>query len=255
MQPKGLDLFLWISGFAGHIALLGVLISKRRAAQFPLFTALVLFNVLRTALLYAVLLHGSPKVYFYTYWSIGAFDDALQFCILYEIASKVFRPLGYWARDVRAAIVWIGCASLTVSVGLTWLATPPTRGWQQTLVLRGEFFTAALISELFVGMMALSVTVGLPWRTHVARISQGLGVYSMAQILIQGAHNVFGVAGYLALSRTRIVLYQACVVYWMVTLWREAPVPKVLTVEALSRLSFLRTNVAAGLGSLRAGRK
>ena len=229
MQPAGLDLFLWITGFAGHIALLGVLFFRRRAAQFPLFTALILFNVLRTALLYVVLHHGSAKVYFYTYWSIGAVDDGLQFCILYEIAAHVFRPLGYWARDLRTGMIWIGCASLTVSVGVTWLAAPPTRGWQQTLVMR--------------------------WRTHVARISQGLGVYSMAQILIQGVHNTIGTAGYLALSRTRMTLYLVCILYWMITLWSEAPVPKALPAEMLSRLSFLRTDVAQSLDSLRAGRK
>ena len=58
---------------------------------------------------------------------------------------------------------------------------------------RGNLFAAALQSELFVAMMALSIDARLPWKTHVAKIAQGLGAYSLLGVLIETGHSYFGV--------------------------------------------------------------
>ena len=63
----------------------------------------------------------------------------------------------------------------------------------QVVVIKGNFFSSVAMSELFVGMIALSVKSGLPWKTHVARISQGLGVYSIVDLVIETGHSYFGV--------------------------------------------------------------
>ncbi len=41
-------------------------------------------------------------------------------------------------------------------------------------------------------MMALSIDARLPWKTHVAKIAQGLGAYSLIGVLIETGHSYFG---------------------------------------------------------------
>jgi hypothetical protein len=255
----GIDLLFWAASFLGHIILLSVLLVRRRAKEFPVFTTLISANIARTIVLFLIQQYGTKADYFYTYWSLAVLDVMLQLGVAYEMTSCIFRPLGEWASDIkRSLVVWIA-GSIALAAGLTWLASPPTRLWIQTAMIRGNFFSAALLSELFVGMIVLSVTAGLPWKTHVARISQGLGIYSVCTVLIEAGRTYFGLKRgthtYDELSHTRIAVYLVCVVYWIIMLWREAPQPRELTEQMRRQLLELQTDVGHQLQSLRSRRE
>jgi hypothetical protein len=249
----GLDLFLWALTFIEHCALLAVLLYFRRASRFPVFTTLIAFDVLRTIALFFTLRFGTADNYFYAYWSFAIVDVALQLAVAYELAGKVFRPLGSWAPEVRQGFAILISVSLLIAVGLTWLATPPTPSVRSTIVIRGDFFSSALMSELFVAMVVLSVTLGLPWRTHVARIAQGFGVYSIFTLITEGAHNYFGLGKHLyaSISRGRIVLYCVCVAYWTVSLALKEPETRELPPQLRRELSALQQRVAKLLQGFR----
>lgn len=217
MRLSGLDLFFWAAGFLGHAALLAVLLARRRAARFPWFTAMIVLGVLRTVVLFLVFRHASGAVYFNSYWSFAIADQLLQVAVLYEIAVHVFRPMGRWAADVKRGSLVLGCISVITAAAVTWLSAPPPQLWQQAIVVKGSLFDSILMSEIFLGMIVLSVTGGFPWRSHIARIALGLGVYSFADLLIEGANNLYGTSRsgsvYAALSHVRIALYLCCLVY------------------------------------------
>ena len=255
MHLSGLDFVFWVCAFAGHLALFSVLLYRHRIRQYPFFSALILSNLARTAILYEVYRSGLAQTYYVWYWSMAILDTALQFGVLYEVASIVFRPAGPWARDVRRGWLWLIGGAVLVASFLTWLAAPVASLWQELLVVKGSFFFTVLMSELFVGMVSLSVTAGLPWKTHVARIAQGLGTYSLIDILIEAAHTLFG-RGYTshtdtALSHVRVAVYLGCLLYWIVTLWQEAPNPRVLPSWMSERLPRLQTRTAADLALVR----
>jgi len=252
LHLTGLDRLLWALSLFGHCALLGVLLLRRRAPSFPAFTTLIAVNILRTITLYLILRFGSPDAYFYTYWTLAIVDVALQLAVAYELATHVFQPLGAWAPDLKRSLVAIAGASLLIAAGLTWLATPPATTLRLAIVLRGTFFTSALMGELFVAMIALSVTMGLPWRTHVARLAQGLGVYSIFCILTEAAHSYLGADRYKMVSHIRIELYLACLLYWVVTLAIKEPEPRKLPEQLHQELRALQSKAALMLHSLRA---
>jgi hypothetical protein len=259
MHLTGLDFFLWAVSFLGNLGLLFVLWYRRLAKSFPLFTALIALNVGRTIVLYFVLKYGTRQSYFDTYWSLAIFDTMLQLGIVYEIASRVFRPVGVWARDVRGSFIWMVGLSVTVALGLSWLASPPARTWAESFVTKGTLFAAAWISELFVLMMALSISARLPWRTHVAKIAQGLGAYSLVSMLIETGHSYFGVGrevrAFVFLSHIRIAAYLACVGYWSVMLWRKEQPSREMTQEMRERLFTLQRRVEYDLQNLRSRKK
>jgi hypothetical protein len=259
MHLANLDFFLWAAALTQHIILFGVLWIRHRARQFPIFTAFIAANILRTVALYFTYRHGSDNAYFFTYWSLAILDTAFQLAIIYEIASDVFRPLGEWAIDVRQKLLWWILGSVVVAAALTWLAAPPAHSWRSVVVIRGDFFTEALLGQLFVGMVVLSVTIGLPWKTHVARIAQGLGAYSILCILIDAGDNYFGVARgkqtYIMLSHVRMTMYSLCLAYWTVTLWLSAPSPKEIPDRMRRQLASLQLQTASDLYRIRSWRK
>jgi hypothetical protein len=259
MHLTGLDFVLWAVSFLANLGLLFVLCYRRLAKNFPLFTSLALLCVLRAVVMYFVLNHGTRRSYFLTYWSLAVVDTVLELGIVYEIASRVFRPVGVWARDVRGSFLWMAGLSVTVALGLSWLASPPARTWAEAFVTKGTLFAAALISELFVLMMALSISVSLPWRTHVAKIAQGLGAYSLVSVLIETGHSYFGVSrelpAFVFLSHIRIAAYIACVSYWSVTLWHKEEPSREMTQEMRERLFTLQRRVEYDLQNLRSRKK
>jgi len=255
MHLTGLNLLFWAASFVGHVTLLFVLCIRRRVRDFPLFTTFITANILRTIALYVIAHFGTKAIYFYTYWYLAILDVVLQLCVVYELASRIFRPLGVWAKDVRRGFVGLGSLSIVVATALAWLASPPTRLWMQSVMIKGNLFSAALMSELFVGMIILSVTVGLPWRTHIAQIAQGLGIYSVIDVLVEAAHSYFGLSrdtrAYDDLSHARIAVYLACTLYWIIMLWREAPRSRELSAQMHSDLLALQERVGYHLQSLR----
>ena len=259
MRLTGLDLFFWAAGLTGHVMLLSVLWSRHRAKRFPLFTALIATNVVKTCLLYFTLRHGSREAYSVTYWSLAIVDLVLQLGVIYEISLHTFRPLGEWVSDARHSLSWLLLGCLAVASALTWLATPAGGYWQQTLVIKGDFFSSVLMSELLVAMISLAVTVGLPLRTHVARIAQGLGIYAMFGIVLDAGQSYYGsllgAETLTLLAHVRMTAYLFCLGYWIVTLWSDAPAPRRLPREMRKQLSALEAQLAYDLETLRSWRK
>jgi hypothetical protein len=259
MHLTGLDFFFWAVGLLENLALLLVLCYRRLARSFPFFTALAILSVIRTIVLYFVHSYGSKDSYFNTYWSLAILDTMLQLGIVYEVASRVFRPVGVWARDVRGSFIWLAALSIAVALGLSWLASPPARRWVESFVTKGNLFAAALMSELFVLMMALSISARLPWKTHVAKIAQGLGAYSLVSLLIETGHSYFGVGrdvrDFVFLSHIRIAAYLVCVAYWAVMLWQKEEISREMTEEMRERLFTFQRRLEYDLQNLRSRKR
>jgi hypothetical protein len=249
---SSLDRLFWALAFFGHCILLGVLVVRHRTAEFPIFTTLISANIVRTIVLFLTMRYGSKDEYFYLYWTLAFVDLALQLAIAYEISTHVFQPLGAWAPDVRKSFIALTATSVVLAAALACLAAPPAKTLRLALVIRGDLFASALMSEIFVAMIALSVTLGLPWRTHVARIAQGLGLYSLYGILTDAAHALFPADNiHRTLSESQIGLYLICLTYWSVTLAMEEPAPRKLPAELHEELRALQERVSLVLRGLR----
>lgn len=255
MHLTNLDLLLWVAGLLGHVALLFVLLWRRRARTFPIFTALIVSDVIRTIVLFVTNRRGTKAEYFYTFWILAPADVLLQFGVLYELASKVFRPLGEWAKDIRPRLAVLVAVSLGFAMFVTCIPKPKSQFWMQVLLLKGSFFSAALMSELFVGMMALSSIAGLSWSSHVAKVAKGLAFYSVATLIFETVNTSLGLTGndqrYDQLSRLRMVLYLGCVMYWIVSLWRKAPPARKMPDHVRQQVSVIGQALQSRLEVLR----
>jgi hypothetical protein len=255
MHMTALDIVFWVAGFVGNVTLLVVLIAKHRARRFPIFTSLIAFGIARAVGLFFVTRYGSAQAYFYGYWTLGILDVTLQFLVVYEAASQIFCPGGRWAPGVRRTFLWIIAVSVTLATGLAWLSQPPAADLLGTVIMRLNFSASVLMCELFVGMIVLSVTTGLPWRTHVARIVQGLGICAIVGILIEALQSYFGfVRGtgtYTFLSYFQLGTNVAAQIFWITAMVKEAPEPRTLPPQLRRQLFYLNHQTDRALAYLR----
>jgi hypothetical protein len=255
----GIDYFLWAVAFILHLALLFTLFYRGRAKAFPFFTSLVTLNVARTVVLYLIFNYGSKQTYFNTFWSLGLLDVILQLGVVYEVASRVFRPLNVWAPDVRSSFLWLLNISTTVALGLAWAENPAAQNSVQAFVARGNLFAAVLESEILVAMVALSANANLPWKTHVAKIARGLGVYSLVSVMFECAQSYTGTSRMLptlsTLNHVLISVYLSCVVYWIISLSRNEQPARVMTPEMREKVFALGSQLAYDLQDLQSRKK
>jgi hypothetical protein len=254
-----MDQTLWAVTFAEDLILIAVLFVRGRTRSYRFFTALIGLDVVRTVVLFLIQRHGTKATYFYTYWSLALVDVLLQLGVLHDVASQIFRAAGEWARGARRGLMWLIVVSAVVGVVLTWIPHPAVVLRLQVVLLKGNFFSAVLVSELSVGILVLSVRAGLPWNTHVARIMHGFIVYSLCTMALETARTYFGVTAtshaYNRISHVRIGVYVLCMAYWSVTLCWEAPPPRQMTDMMRGQLSALQDALVRRDGIRRAGAK
>ena len=258
MPISGFDRFVCVTVMTCQVLLLLTLLRKRMR-DFPIFTIFVAQELLRGTVGWMVCLHASLVTYKHYYWSVSIFDECLQLVVLYEIAVHVFCPTGRLAADVRRTLIAAATISIVAAAVLSILAQPATLYFMQTVVIRSDFFSAVVTSELFVCMVVLSATFGLPWKTHAARIAQGLGTYSLVCVGLGIAKIFYGLQQgnqhFYQLDHARSLVGLACEAFWVVTLWREAPAPTELPDQMRNQIYTLQRQVENDLIRVRSWRR
>jgi hypothetical protein len=258
MHLTAFDRFAWATASIQQILLLAVLFMRRRAVSFPIFTACVVKQLTVGFVIYFIFFHYSLAVYQHWFWSVSLMDEALALLVVWEITRHVFCPTGVWARDVRRTVIGLAGASAFLAFLLSWAAQPAAPRRIQTLVLRNNLFTTTLISELFVGMVVLSSIYGLPWKTHAARITQGLGTLAIIGMALDIISNFIGLSReqhtYRELNRIYIAVGLVCNAYWIVMLWAEAPEDKELPEAMRIQIYTLQRQVENDLRRIRSWR-
>jgi hypothetical protein len=255
MRLTSLDFLFWAVGFLVNTTLLVILWYRRRVTQVPFFTAMISLVVLKTVVLFLVQRFATREPYFYTYWSLSALDMLLQLCVVYELASKVFRPLQVWAPAIRSRSIWFMNVSVAVALCLAWLASPVAQTWERSIVTKGNLFAEALMSELFIAMLVFSMHAGFSWKAHAAAIAQGLGAYSLVTMLVETGHSYFGVGRempvFITLSHVRMLAYLGCVTYWIFSLSRDEQPARPMSREMMATVMTLQAQMSSDLQNLR----
>jgi hypothetical protein len=248
MTVSMLDNLLWAAGFVGHAALLGVLLLRRRARGFPVFTFLIAYQALVTIMLFAVYRDGSSSLYAICYWISVVGDFLFQLALIFEIARIVLRPTGTWIRDAKRTFLLWGAVGATIAIVFALLVKPPAPNSMDAWEVRGNLFTSLLTCELFLVLMMTSNKLGLAWRNHVMGLAQGLTAWALVAVTIDAAHSVLGwQREFNVLEHVRMYIYLASLGYWIVTFWFEEPERAPLPADMQQYLLDLHRRVAYDL--------
>ena len=231
MTLTALDFALWAAGFLGHVALLSVLVSRGRWKEFPVFSAMIAFEIVNTATLFLIAPKERPHAYFLAYWISSFADCAFQIGLIFEIARAVLRPTKSWVQDARASFLgWsvVGVALATaVAFGINTSAAKGLALWQ----VRTMLFSSVLTLELFLSMSAAANRLGLPWRSHVMAVGQGIAALAVTSVLNDIGHMHYGWSNdSVIFGHVGDFVYLGCLLYWSASLWQpereRAPLSK-----------------------------
>lgn len=219
MKLTMLDNALWAASLAGNAALLTVLLVRRLWREFPVFTGLITFSIVRTVVLFLVSPSHSGWTYFWTYYGLLLADYCLQVALIFEIARVVLRPTGSWVRDARRGFLLWSTVGALLAAGIAMTVSPPGLSGVDLWDARTLVFTALLTCEMFLAMSTSANRLGLPWRSQVMAIGQGLTLWAAIALLGDLSHVIlgwgtdFGVFVYF-----REFAYLGTLVFWTVAL-------------------------------------
>ncbi|WP_158748039.1 hypothetical protein [Acidobacterium sp. S8] len=252
MDLSVLDRILWAAGFAGNTVLLFVLLSRKRWKSFPVFTAWIGFNSLRTVALFFIYRYGSDRSYTSAYWSASCIDLAVQLGIIFEIARNVLKPGGLWIQDAKKMFSLLAVVGAAVAAVIAYFIKPtftiPIGFW----IEKGNLFSSMLIVELVVSMMFASSYLGLVKNNHVMRIGEGLAAWAAVALLSEGGYSHFvGRWQGKALDYFRTFTYLFVTIYWIISLWRPEPERRTLAPNMQAYLDNLHQQLQSELTSIR----
>ncbi len=206
-------------------ALCTAMLLKRRWNSYPALFALVSIDLLASIGLYLVSPVGTSALYIQLYVVFDVLSFILQACVLIEIARAVLKPAGVWVKEALKPLLLTTGFGVAVAFGASLLLQPSGIHGPESLQLRAEIFTSLVACEVVIAMMLSASEVGLPWRSHVMAIGQGLMVWSLIAATEEGfsaylgPHNPY----YQWLYYVRSLNYFVVVSYWTVALWRNEP--------------------------------
>jgi hypothetical protein len=213
---------IWAAGLLGHLLLLTVLFMRKRVARFPWFTLFIIFYLARSVGLAATLRLSGRPVHLFATIILDVTDILLQCAVLAELTWIALRPLG-GVRRYTLPLLLVASGVLIV-MRLTSFHHSSLR----MVLAVVHFLLSVLMVEWAIVLAFLLRPLRLSWRSHVAVISFGLGVYSAA-LMAGGGYFTIGreMRDYVFFSFFRVSVYLLVLVFWSAGLWFAEPVPRV----------------------------
>jgi hypothetical protein len=211
---------IWAAGLLGHLLLLTVLFVRKRVARFPWFTLLIIFYLVRSVGLVSALHFFGRPAHLLATIVLDLTDILLQCAVLAELTWTALRPLG-GVRRITLPLMLVASGVLIV------LRLAPSRHASfRTDLAVIHFLLSVLMVEWAIVLAFLQRPLRLSWRSHVAAISFGFGVYSAA-LLAGGEYFTTGreMRDYVFFSFLRVSVYLLILLFWSMSLWFAEPAP------------------------------
>jgi len=253
---SSLDNLLWASGFGGHLALLVVLLTRKRVRDFPVFTSLISYQIMMTVALFLISRYGNAHAYYIAYWALSPGDYAFQVALIFEIARHVLRPTGTWVRDARIGFLLWSAGGMLAALGLSLAVTPPGTKGLDLWAARATVFTSLLTCEMFLAMSAAANRLGLLWRSHVMALGQGLTVWALIALLGNLVHLALGwKRSFVLFDHVEMFVYLGSLAFWTVAFWLPERVRPPLSAEMQNYLLALHRSVKYDMQRMESVRK
>ncbi|MGI4758233.1 MAG: hypothetical protein ACRYGF_15470 [Janthinobacterium lividum] len=211
---------LWAAGSLLNVTLVFVLLYKRRYRVVPWFTTWMSYELLYALACFSVYRLGSKASYRLVYWIGALIDFFLQIAVVGEIARCVLKRGGHWVEGARVAVMPFVIAGPVVAAMFAGLMTPAARNTLNALAARASLFSTVLICFLFVAVIRASQRLGLDWRSHVARESLGLTVWTLVAFITDTLHAYWRTMSHFQdLENLRIFVFQGALLFWCVAFW------------------------------------
>ncbi|MEO6982965.1 MAG: hypothetical protein ABI072_07595 [Edaphobacter sp.] len=204
---------VWIVSLALQLALFASLFARHIARQFPIFTSLIGFYLVRSALLFLIFDRIGPATYHALYGDLALIDLFVQTVVAVEILLHLVHASGSWTRrNALLTFAVIGAAALG-----TVLTTTLLPAHAPILTDRTQFFFSFLMILLFAWAIRIP-TASNP----VRRIAGGFALYGIVNVSANFGRTYAAIQNnvglYATWSYALAAIYLVVVLFWLVTL-------------------------------------
>lgn len=244
MAPSVLDYALWAATILANVALLAVLLVRRRCREFPVFTVFIAYQVVVSVALYIVFRYGHPHWYSRCYWTSIYLEFLLEMAVVWEIVRIVMQPTGTWARDAKKMFLLGGGIGVIVAAALSWLLSPPALTVFDHLNAQINFFAGLVICELFIVMLLTSKWHGYGFRNHVFALLTGWTGWVVVAMIADFLESYEGNKAYFPiLDRVRVIVILLAIAYMAFQFWLEEPARRDIPPEVLKYVQSLHGRI------------
>lgn len=237
---SGITMYVsWLVGPVLQIALLIFMMQRRLQRVFPRFLAYIIFQLLKSAVLFAVYRYQYEN-YFDAYWTGNAISVLLSVTVMDEILHNLLKDYGAIRRLTALIFRW-SCGLLLVLSVVNAFSTQQTSSDRViSVVLAFDRSVRVMQCGLFFLLIILTKLVRNCWRQHVFGIALGFGLFASIELMLVTVVMYFGNRSGDAISLIKSGAYNAVTLLWVLYLRRPSEVVPVL--EIVPRVD--RLNVA-----------
>ncbi len=241
---------LWLTSPVLDILLLGSILQKKRWKQFPIFSTAICIDAVIQISLFLIDPSASGETYRNAYRSASVISFVTQLAILVEIARAVLRQPNRWNAGALHRLWAFGFIGGLFAMFTTWIVNSErVFGWP-VVVDDMQIFSGLATCELVIAVSLAAGQLGLPIRSHVLAIGQGLAAWALLSVSIYGIETFVNIhsSAYQGLEILRALLYPLTVLYWTVSLWYEEPARRPISPALRKYIVALHDQVQYDLG-------
>jgi hypothetical protein len=203
---------LWLGPTFIEIWIVAVMLYRKLWTDLPLFLSYLIFEIARTALLFAV--RNQQVVYFYAYWATETIGCLVALAVIRELFENAFRRYAGLQALGSVLFRWSFLVLFVLAVIMA-VAAP---GSDQYKVLAGIFTmkrTVTIVQAGLLGFLFLFASAfGVAWRHYLVGIAAGLGVYGAVELVAMVMRAKFGSVMDSSLSWIVMLVNTCAVMIW-----------------------------------------
>jgi hypothetical protein len=204
---------VWAIGLVLQFLLAATLLAKKAWGKFPLFVAYSVFNLIESAVMYALLSHS--VAYFYAYVAGETVAVALGLAVVYEIFTRLFFLYPGLRRVTRLSLYGVVAMLAVLAVAVLSSHTPIEKNG----VLQAVFLVEEAARVVEVGLLTFLFVFyslfGLHWRQSVFGITLGLGIYTVVKLLALTLMPYLSPSGGLAGNLISVLAFDCSLLIWL----------------------------------------
>jgi hypothetical protein len=208
--------YMWGAPRVLQIIIVAVLLQKRLAARFPIFTTFTVFSLCKFVALFLVRQSLTNQVEYFNWYSVmlGVYT-VLRFAMVIELFSHVFARHAA-VRNFRTPLFhWTAVALIVVALSFAAFAHPSysDTAWFQVHLL--ERSANLVLCGLLLSLFLFSACLRLKWSRIDFGIGLGLGVLCSLELALAALRSQIGHSSQLTLDLLDMANYQICVLIWL----------------------------------------
>ena len=208
--------YLWLAPALIQIAIVGMLVRRKRLHDYPWFLAYSAWSAIGTLALFS--LDHSPLVSANIYWECSGANDVISTVLRFGVISELFRHIFDQYRALkplsRSLLRWGTAILFLVAVAIS--AYSPTKDVPLFSPLLSAGRAVAIVqSGLLLMLFAVSFYFRIPWKSFTFGVAAGMAIYAAVNLAMLAIRVATGPVETHWMSLTVMAAYNCSTMVWL----------------------------------------